>query len=385
MRLDQLKGAGFLIAALLCVVILSAPALANQPSEKQDVKIGVIIPLTGGLAARGEDVTRFIKILEPHLNQHSVKYQFRFIIDDGKCGAGNAPTTIVKKLISVDKVKFLITGCSGETLQAGPIAQRNGVLTIAVLSTHQDVKKIGDYVFRTFVDIERGVEKFTDYIGKKSGGRIAILTEENAFTFGIQTLLIKYLDTQVVYSDDYPEGTSDFKTLLLKIKSKNPGGIYFNTMSENTLITLVNQTRALGIKQPLYTYNMPEARSFREATGKNSEGMEYIGSPSIENSSDEFNQLLKEFLKRHPEGPSYEFVLRTFFDGSKSIVDAIEAVGPDAKLSRDYLNTYKSLGALGVVEYDANGDIKNINYFLRRIENGQDVVVEDLMKIDLES
>jgi branched-chain amino acid transport system substrate-binding protein len=376
----------FLISLLflaLAEIALPSLAIVDSHATKTEVKIGVIAPLTGGLANRGDDIAKLIQLVEPYFNASSNKYRYKFILDDGMCGAGNAATTIAKKFIEVDKVKFLITGCSGETLQVGPIAQREGILTIAVMSTHQDVKKLGDYIFRTFVDIERGVEKFASYMSKKSNGKIALLTEENAFTFGIKELLVKYLGDKIIYSDDYPAGTSDFRTLLAKIKAKNPNGIYFNALSEITLANLVNQARDLGLKQNFYSYNMPEARSFRDATKKNAEGMEFIGSPEVESTFDDFQNILTEFNKLHPEGPSYEFLLRTFFDAAKSIVDAVEAVGPEASLAKDFLKTYRVNGALGVIEYDENGDIKNVNYFLSRISNGKVEAVGDLMKLNI--
>lgn len=369
-----------LILLALLLFIFGSWAIAEQV-KKEQIKIGVIAPLTGGLARRGADIANLIEMLEPRLNSVSKKYEYRFIIDDGKCGNGNSATTIAAKFISVDKIKFIVTGCSGETLQVAPLAQRSKVIVFAVLSTHQDVKNLGDYVFRTFVDIEVGVKAFADYMARKSGGKIAVLTEENAFTFGIKELLLNYLGKHVAFADDFPADSSDFNTLLTKVKAKNARGVYFNVMSEGTLATLVNQARAMKLTQQFYSYNMPEILSFREATGHNSDGLEFIGTPEIKHASDDFNEVLSEYLNKHSEGPSYEFVVRTTYDAIKSITDAIEAVGPDPSQVRDFLAVYKSKGALGTIEYDENGDIKEINYMLRKMmEDGTNKVLGPLVK-----
>jgi ABC-type branched-subunit amino acid transport system substrate-binding protein len=174
--------ASFVVASSLC---------AAETLTRETVKIGAIVPLIGGLARRGQDISRLFQILEPKLNAASRRFRYQFIVEDGKCGLGSDATTAAIKLINFDKVKFLITGCSGDTLQAGPIAQRTRVLTIAVLSSHPDVRKIGDCVFRTYTDAEKNLKLFSQYILQKTSGKIALLTEEGVFTYGIRDMLLK--------------------------------------------------------------------------------------------------------------------------------------------------------------------------------------------------
>lgn len=366
---------------LLVATCLLLPAVCMADQAKEPVKIGVIGPLTGGLAKRGEDLGKLIELLEPELNSRSSKYSFSFVVGDGRCGAGNSATTLAHKFIHIDKIKFLITNCSGETLQAAPIAQREGVVTFAVLSTHQDIKNLGDYIFRTFVDIERGVENFAKHMKKKSG-KVAILTEENAFTFGIKELLMRHLGESVVFADDFPPDTADFNTLLTKIGAKGAAGVYFNVLSESTLAVLTNQSRSLGLSYDIYSYNMPEATSFIELTGQNSEGLEFIGSPRIIDASESFQMLLKTYLAKHPAGPSYEFLLRTFYDAVDLIVRGVEQEGLNPELVRDFVSSYKGQGALGDIFFDANGDVGNINYVLKRIQDGEVRYVGELVGPD---
>lgn len=355
----------------------------NSSKELNTVKIGVIVPLTGGLAFRGDDVVKLLTILKSHLDTSSLSHKYEFIIEDGKCGAGSTTTSAAMKLINFDRVKFLITGCSGETLQAGPIAEKNKVLDIAVLSTHQDIKKLGDYIFRTFVDMERSIQGFADYMDSQCEGKIAILTEENAFTFGVRDLLVKRLGTKVILSEDFTADSSDFSTLLAKVSTRGAKGIYLNVMSEGTLANLVNQAKRRNLNQRLFSYNMPEASSFRAATGQNSNNLYFIGTPDTTKSSAEFQGILAEYLKQHPEGPSYEFILRTTFDAVKSIVDGVEAVGADPTKVKDFLYHYSSFGALGRVEYDSNGDIKNLHYVLKKVsEDGKNEIVGELVKAE---
>lgn len=364
-----------LLLGLACV----AQSQPSSDNKKEIVKIGIIAPLTGGEARRGDDIAKLIEILEPHLNQRSSRYHYQFLIEDGKCGAGSAPTTAVMKFINVDKIKFLLTGCSGETLQAGAIAQKSQVLTIAILSLHPDIRKMGDFVFRTYIDVDDSMQRFAKYLENTLQGKIALLTEENAFTFGIRDLLLQYLGAKVALSQDFPLDSADFNTLLTRVKGLGAKAVYFNVMSEGTLANLVNRAVALKLNIKLYSYGMPEAPAFRTATGSNSNGLDFLGTPVIANELPDYTAVRQEYTRRHPEGPSYDYLLRTSYDAIKSIVDGVESVGADATRVKDFLKTYKSSGALGTIQYDETGDILNTHFVVKRmLEDGSIQVIDEL-------
>ncbi len=369
-----------LIFVSVSFLILSpSPSLSQSSDSKDLVKIGVIAPLTGGQARNGDDVAKMIAILQEHFSKLSKKHNYQFILEDGKCGAGNSSTTAAMKFINVDHVNFLLTSCSGETLQAGPLAQKSGVLTISVLALHPDVKKIGDYVFRTYIDIDESISRFSDYLKKHVKGKIALITEENSFTFSIRDLLKKYLGDKLVYSEDFAADTGDFNTLLSRVKYSGAEAVYYNTMSEVTLISIINQARAIRLGLKEYSYSVPEMGAFMKAVGKKAVGLEFLGPPIISNESDEYKTVHQEFLRKHPEGPSYDYLLRTTFDGAKSIFDGVESVGADPSKVKEFLKTYRGHGALGNIEYNEWRDIKDKHFVLKQImEDGSFGVIDEL-------
>jgi branched-chain amino acid transport system substrate-binding protein len=335
------------------------------------IHIGVIAPLTGSNADRGTEITRVVNLYAKIANDRQGKYKYEFTIDDGKCGLGSSATTIAQKFIFVDHYRFLIAGCSGETMQAGMIANRAGVLTIGVLASDPAVRDLGDYVFRTYADIDRGVEIMTREMHSHALGRIAVLNEELAFTLKIKALLEKYLGQAIVSSQDFPSESSDFRTLAAKIKQFKPDAVYLNCSSPKTCVPLVNQVRTLGISQPLYTYYMPEEKTFLDATGANSEGIKFIGTPVVSETSDDFKHFMEAYRAAYPDGPVVEFLLRTTHDAAKALIDAIEQVGPEASAARDFLYRYKSDGALGMISFDDKGDIVGVDFVLKKIAGGK--------------
>ncbi|RMD85402.1 MAG: ABC transporter substrate-binding protein [Candidatus Dadabacteria bacterium] len=353
------------------ILVIYQPTTLCDAEQSKLVKFGVIAPITGGNASNGQDISRTVKLLEKRLNKSSRKYQYRFTIEDGRCGVGNGAATAAYKFINIDQVKFLITGCSGETLKVGPIAERNKVVTIAVLSMHKDVKHLGDYIFRTYLDAEKGMKKIADLIVKEGAEKVAVISEDVPFTVGNHELVSKFLGERVVFSDFFEADNTDLRTLILKARSYMPDAYYFGPASPDTAIALVNQARQLGVTQPIYSFQMPDYPKFLEATGKNSNGIRYLVPPRIGSESPDFASFMEEFVKDYGEKPSLEFVVRTTYDAVNALVDGIESVGVNPTAVKDFLYHYRKKGALGVVEFDKNGDIKNLNFMVKYIKGGR--------------
>lgn len=189
----------FIFAFLVSCLIISNDNL-HAEVQKPNIKIGVIAPLTGGLAERGDDIAKLLPFIKEELESLNLKNSYEFVLEDGKCGAGNAAITSAMKFINIDGIKYIITGCSGETLQIAPLVEKNKVVTIASLSVHPDVKHAGDYVFRTYLDVDPDIKSFSNYLTSNCDAGIAILTEENAFTFGLRDMLMKSCGSKVVYT-----------------------------------------------------------------------------------------------------------------------------------------------------------------------------------------
>ena len=364
-----------------CGLFLISECFAQTSvNSKQTVPIGLIFPLTGGQAPSGEDMMQIIQIAAPLFSAKSFKFDYKIVVDDGKCGISNAPTTIVNKYISLDNIKFIIVGCSGETLQAAPIAQRSKVVLFATLSNHKDVKHLGDYIFRTMYDIESDMNKFASFLNKDlNGSPIAIIVEENAFTIGMSEILRVALKDRVTFYQTFSPDTGDFRSLLARIKHSNAKGLYLSILSDRTLATIVNQAREINIPQQLYSYGtLPQGKYFLEATKRNADGLKFLGNPNIKNCSVDYQEALAQFKKTYQREPSYEFVTRTAYDALKSIVESIEVVGPDPAKVKEYLKTYSSYGALGPIAYDQYGDVKNIHTVVKTINNSNVSIIDEL-------
>ncbi len=351
-------------------LVLFTLVVCVNAEERQTVPIGIIAPLTGNATHIGTEITRTVEVMREMLAADN-KYTYSFLMEDGKAATDSSPTTSFSYLTNVKGVRFLISATSGETLQIGPLAQKKGVLTIAVISSHKDVKKIGDYVFRTFIDVERGMKVLAKQVRQDGNTPIALLTEDHAFTQGIKELLTDYLKDEFIYMEDYEESSVDLKPVLLKAKSYGAKGFYFNCSHPRTCAIVVNQARQLGIPGTFYSYLHIDNPEFLEATGTNSNGVKYLSPPDIHASPKHFQEFIQRYRKKYSEELKNEFLVRTTFDALNCIMDGIEEVGPDPMKVKTVLQSYEKPGALGLVKFDQNGDIENIDYVMKEIAGGK--------------
>lgn len=340
------------------IVILLIPHCTD--AQQETVKIGVIIPLTGAMSTFGEDMAKAIPMLENKFNSEQNKYNFKFIIEDGQFGHSNAAITAAKKLFSIDGINFLMVGSSGETLQVAPFAEANRILTVAGFSSHPDVKGAGDYIFRTYIDAERGVSLIADDIHQKKLSRVAIISEETSFTLAIKKALQEFLAKKVVFFEDFSLGATDFNTLIAKAKTKQPEAYYLNISTPSSFIALVRQLRAYGSSEQLYTYYAPSLKDVQESLGSALNDTIFLDFPDTPSSSQEFINFLDKFEIAYGEVQSL-FNFKTNYNAIKVLYDGIMAEGNNATKVKDYLYQYSAPSATGLLQFDKNGDVLNLN------------------------
>ena len=362
-----------MIRTIFILISCHVAVLAGLESlvQAEKVTIGVIAPMTGNAAHIGDEIQRTLSIVQEQFKEQKLINTYKFVIEDGKAAMDISPSTATKKLLEIHKAKFLISATSGETLQIAPIVKKERIVTIAVFSSHKDIKHLGKYIFRTFVDIERGIKTLAAEIKSRGITPIALLTEDHVFTQGVKSLLKENLKGQLAYVEDYPIDSSDVRTLLLKAKSSGARSMYFNCGHPKTCALIINQARQLGISIPIYSYLHMDNPEFLQATGENAEGIRFLAPPNIESSQRGFLDFLQKYKVSHGYTPKNDFLSRTTYDAAQVIVRAVESSGSDTENVLEFLRTYKGEGALGEISFDKNGDVRNINYVIKVIAQGR--------------
>ena len=231
------------------------PATPEIEDKSGEISIGVVLPLTGHLAAAGELMKQGFDLALDEINNGQFgNTQFNFIIEDDTSMPEGAVDAF-NKLIHEDSMSVILGPASSTATRAAfPIAQENGIVAISPTSGERGLSAIGDFVFRipltTDVLVPKGIEVTYAKLGYQ---RVATMYDE---TDGFSTDRDKALqeaftvkDIEVLTTESFRSGDTDFSAQLTRIQALNPDAIFVSALPPEKPGILI-QARQLGISVP---------------------------------------------------------------------------------------------------------------------------------------
>ncbi len=230
--------------------------ITPQVDDKSDaISIGVVLPLTGHLAAAGELMKQGFDLALGEINNGQPgSPQFKFIIQDDASTPEGAVAAF-NKLIHEDGVSVILGPASSSATEAAfPIAGENRIVAISPTAGKRGLGAISDFVFRiplaTDVVVAKGIPVTHAKLGYQ---RVATMYDE---TDGFSTDRDKALqeaftvnDIEVLTTEIFQSGDTDFSAQLTRIQALNPEAIFVSALPPEKPLILV-QADALGISVP---------------------------------------------------------------------------------------------------------------------------------------
>lgn len=354
---------GIVVIILAIIGISYFNKNSKQTSVKEPIKIGFVGVLSGDAASYGETEKNATELALEEINSNGGinGRAVNVVYEDGKCNGKDA-TGAAQKLIDIDKVKIILGGtCSAETLAMAPITEKNKILLFSSFSSNPEITNSGDYVFRNSPsDID--VAKLDVETISKLFKKIAIISENTDYSQGVRTVMKSIFEkgTITIVADEvYSGSTSDFRTILTKIKNANPEVLYVNPgASAKSGGIIVKQARELGFAMPIHGNFSLGTQDSLNAGGKFMDGVVISDGSKL---SDKGDILLIKYKNKFGKMPAVDLLMSAAYDRVYLIKDAISKNGYDTDGIRDYLYALKNYnGILGNYSFDKNGDIVGI-------------------------
>ncbi|MBI5602959.1 MAG: ABC transporter substrate-binding protein [Deltaproteobacteria bacterium] len=275
-------GRGKWIYLLGMIFLLTGTLGVSSPVKAADViKVGIILPLTGGQAAFGEiEKNSFLMAFNEIQKAGGIKGAKIELLFEDDTGKPDIARAAAEKLISKDKVVLLGGGYgSSETRAIAGVAQQNKMPFLINTGAADVITEQGwNYVFRLNPPVSEyadAAETFFKEVAKPKTA--AILFENSLFgTSGSREFekSCKELGIQVVLKEGYEKGAVDFKPLLIKVKNANPDLVYMISYIMDASL-LVRQSMELDINPKLFVggaagFTLPE---FYQNAGKATDGV----------------------------------------------------------------------------------------------------------------
>ncbi len=361
------------VVSVICLFVFafSGPVFA----QKTDViRVGVFLPMTGGVAAYGQEEWEGIQVanqMQPTVLGKKVEI---FLVDEksDRIEAANA----VSRLIQNNKVVAILgSATSSNTMAGSAVAEKAKIPVISPTATDPRVTQNKKYMFRVcFTDSFQG-EVAAKYVYNNLKARRAALLVDQAQDYSVDLGNIfeksfKKLGGQVAIKTYCRSGDQDFSAQLASIKKANADVLYLpNYYTEDALIC--RQAAEMGLKIKVMSADGAQNDILLKVGGKAVEGFALTGHFDKEGAT---TKLARSFLKTFKvtykkDSPAFSALGA---DSYFLLIDAIKrAKSTDGQKVRDQLaKTRKFQAVSGIINIGQDGNAVKSAVILQ-VKNGK--------------
>ena len=353
--MKSLKLIGLTLGATMA---LSTAALAD------DLTIAVAGPMTGGQAAFGRQMKNGADMAVADLNAAGGVLGKKIALDaeDDACDPKQARSVAEK--IGGAKIPFVAGHfCSSSSIPASEAYADSNVLQITPASTNPlfTERKLWNVARVCGRDDQQGQVAAAYILKNFKGKNIAILDDKTTYGKGLADETKKALNKVGVTEkmhESYNQGDKDFNAIVSRLKANNIDLVYVGGYHPEAGL-IVRQMRDQGVKAVLMSGDALADKEFASIAGPAAEGTLFTFGPDPRNKPTA-KAIVEKFKAKSidPEG----YTLYTYAAIQVWSQAAKKAGTTDAKKVMATIKAGTWDTVLGKMEYDAKGDIKQLDY-----------------------
>ena len=356
----------FLLVVIVAVIIL----FSSSNTEQDEIKIGVLAPLTGPLSEFGEYMkSSFDMALEEINSEGGINGKtITFIYEDTGCINLAGTTSALTKFKNIDNVVSVLGPfCGGTTHLAGRFSTDNDIF---IINSGDNFGRNGDYLLGTRYLIKDEGSLLAQYVVDQGWDEVGILYYNNEWGSGYKNAIGEELEktgAKFVREESYTFENLDVRTSLTKIANTNPDTII---IIDSTTGDLFKQVYELGIDIPLLSEWEIEIPVSLGNVDASLEEVVYFYPVTEET---EFHQ---NFRERYGESPTVVSI--DAYDAAKIMFESIKNC-PDYNndCMLDHVTSLKDYpGAGGLMTFDKERWGFEKKFVKKTIKNGKPIVLE---------
>lgn len=229
----------------------------EKEAEVQEIKIGCVAPLSGGVAVYGVECKNGIDLAIEELNAAGgiMGRPVTLIAEDDE-GDPAKSLNAFNKLTTKDGIDIVIGSLtSGCTKAMTTRAQAKGVLQMAPAATSPDITDAGNFIYRAcFIDPFQGTVGGVFSAVNLNATKAAVLYNSGSdYSTGLYENYVKAFREhggEIVAEESYANEDKNFTAQLTKIKNASPDVVYLPDYYA-TVALIAKQLRDLGIDTPI--------------------------------------------------------------------------------------------------------------------------------------
>lgn len=370
---------------LFALALIGAFAFAlTGTAFAENIKIGLMCPLTGGWTSEGKDMERIVSLLTEEVNKNGGinGKQLELVIEDD-AGDPRSAALAAQKLASHEVIAVIGTYGSAVTEATQNIYDEAGILQIGTGSTSVRLTEKGlEYFFRTCPrDDEQGIVA-ANYIKKLGYKNVAIVHDNSSYSSGLaeeSRAELEKMGINVVFYDALTPKERDYSAILTKIKAVNPDLIFFTAYYPEAGL-LLRQKSEMGWNVPMMGGDAVNNFDLVKIAGKSAVGFLFVSPPVLEDFTTAQGKAFIETYKAKYDNTLPQSVWAVLAgDAFNVLAEALKHAEPNAEALSAYLKNdlgeYE--GITGTFGFSPKGDRVGPLYRLYEVDaNGKFVIKE---------
>jgi len=376
-------------AVLASVGVVAAGLWAAQAQTKEPIKVGLIQPLSGPIAAAGSYITNGAKIAADRINAKGgvLGRPFELVIEDNKSDPAETRNA-AEKLIVRDKVPVIIGAWgSSMTLAMMPLAAQHGVPILVETSSSIKItdpktpgQKVVSRISPTSELEAKGFEAVLPKLGMKKVGYIAVNTDWGRGAVTAFGDVLKKAGATVDLVEYVGQADTDFYPQLTKFKAAGVDSVIITDDAPKTA-KMLQQMKEMGLKVKVLVTGgsawpdsivqlagAPAAEGAMFITFYNPYDFAMAGDPEASKA------FVDEWKKRNLPWIGVVEGMRGF-DGVNVVAKALEiAKEPTPAKVQAALRGLEMKGLYGLIKFDQNGQ-SYCNIIVTQVKDGKYAVV----------
>jgi branched-chain amino acid transport system substrate-binding protein len=210
-------------------IAFAAVTLAATGALAQDVKVGVVLPLTGGLAPVGKQVQAGIKMYMDKNGASVAGKKIDLIVkDDG--GVPDNSKRLAQELIVNDKVAVIGSALTPSAMAIGPLSTQAKTANVVMVSgTSGVINPNNPYMVRTSFTLGQQSGIIAEWAAKNGSKKVAIIQSDwapGAEAAAVFTDAFTKAGGQIAETIKVPLANPDFAPFLQRARDLNPDTLF---------------------------------------------------------------------------------------------------------------------------------------------------------------
>lgn len=342
-----------LLCSMICLFLCWTDAAVSQSASTKQVKIGLILPLTGSAASWGQAMQHAADLAMQDLDP-SIRSKLTLSIEDDQLNA-SAAVSAFNRLVDIDHIDTGIIFGGQSVAAIVPLAEKKHIPVFAITANPR-LTRGNAYAFRHWLDAAEQVRILVPELARRGIKRVAlvVVTHDAMLDYASkfeQAALAQGIT--VVFRADFLPKDTDFRTAIQKLKNTKPDCV-LESLLPPQYSAFMRQLKEAHIQMPAFGFSNTETASEVVAAEGAMEGMIYTG-PKLQAS------FLKRFQEQYHEFP--ELSAGNVYDMIQMISLSVKEGASDSESIAAKLRALKDFeGVLG--RYGVNAD----NEFLPQVE-----------------